>query len=490
MKRFISLSILSLLIVSGITAQTTKADYFVNTSQTRSSLNPAFRPSQGYIGFPGGSNIYVDIKTNTLNLDHLLFPQDGDLLTFMHPDVSSTEFLNNMADDNYMAFDFNWKLLSAGWYVGDGFWTVDLGTRMYSDFSIPKSAFELMKVGFGDKEGEPRSYDLKNIGGNATAFMEAGLGYSRSLLGNSLTVGAKAKILLGIGDMSMNIDKMNITHNGYGDWTAQSKARLNGSISGLAPKYKKKINKKGVEEELFDGFDTDESLSISGSGFGLDLGAVYDFNKMSEGMSMPLISNIMSRVKVSAALTDIGFISWSGKNSMQLATDEKTTSFSPNDYIIGDEDGSKSLENHLDDVMGDFGEALNFKETKERKGRTTSLRTNMNIGLEYEVWKDNLSIGLLSSTQFGEHHTTTEFTMSANYNPNKSWFATSLSHSFVHGAFETFGLAIHLAPSKGINLFLASDYLIPRVNSDFYPITAKGVNFQFGLSVPIGSRRN
>ena len=489
MKHFIILFIL-LSVVLGVTAQTTKTDYFINTSQTRSSLNPAFRPNQGYVGFPLLSNIYVDIKTNTLNLDHLLFPKNNDLLTFMHPDVSSNEFLKNMADNNYLSTDLTWKFLSAGWYAGEGFWTIDFGTRMHADLNIPKSVFELMKLGFSDEEDRPFNYDLKNIGGNASAFAETALGYSRPLLENSLIVGAKVKFLLGIGDMNLNIDKMNIAYDGQGTWSAQSKASLNGSISGLTPKYKKKINSQtGIEEELFDGFDSD-GFGISGSGFGLDLGAVYDFNKMAESITDPVFSDIMSRVKASMAFTDIGYISWSGKNSMQLESPETGASVSPNDYIIGSDDGSKSLEDHLDDVMDDFGEALNFKETKKGKGRTTSLRTNMNIGLEYEAWKDNLSVGLLSSTQFGEYHTTTEFTVSANYNPNKSWFATSFSYSFVHSLFDTFGLAIHLAPSKGINLFLASDYVIPHVNSDFYPTTSKGVNLQLGLSIPLGSRRN
>jgi len=494
MKRFTILFILSLLIVSEITAQATKTDYFINTSTTRSSLNPALRPSQGYVGFPGLSNVYVDIKTNTFNLDHLLFKKEGDMLTFMHPEVSSDEFLKNMSDNNYVSADLAWSFLSAGWYAGEGFWTVNFGARAYTNFNIPKSVFELMKEGFSDEEEESHNYDLKNIGGNATAFFETALGYSRPLLDNSLMVGVKVKHLLGVGDMNLNIDRMNIAYDGPGrTWSSVAQASLNGSYKGIKPKYKyqRKLNREGVEEEKesFDGIETD-GYGVVGSGFGFDLGVVYDFNKVAEGIADPVFSDIMSRVKVSMALTDIGYISWSGKNSMQLTSPNSETSFSPNDYIIGDDDGAKSLEDHLDDVMDDFGEALNFKETKQGKGRRTSLRTNMNIGLEYEAWKDNLSVGLLSSTHFGEYQTITEFTASANYNPNKSWFATSLSYSFVHSSFDTFGLAIHLAPSRGINLFLASDYVIPHVNSDFWPTTSKGVNVQLGLSIPIGSRRN
>jgi hypothetical protein len=481
--------LIALLSITGITAQTTNTDYFINESSTRSSLNPAFRPSQGYIGTP--ANVYVDIKTNTLNLDHLLFPKDGDLLTFMHPDVTADEFLKNITKNNYLAADAKWQILSAGWYKGDGFWTVDLGLRAHADVNIPKSVFELMKIGFSDNEDDVFNYDLKNIGGSISSFVETGVGYSRPLLDNSLMLGAKAKILVGLFDADINIDRMNLSY-GNSQWTAKAKASLNGSAVGLKPKYKTRIKtaKDGNSEEelLFDGIDFDD-FSISGWGLGADLGAVYDFKQIAEGITDPIFSNILSRVKASLAFTDIGFISLSGSNSMHLVSPDIEVEISPNNYAIGADDGSQSLENHLNDVMEDMGEALNFKETKAGKGRTTALHTNMNIGLEYEAWANNLSVGLLSTTQFGEYHTTTEFTVSANYNPNRDWFAASLSYSFVHSLFDTFGLAIHLAPQKGVNFFLASDYVIPHINSSFLPVTAKGVNFQVGLSVPIGARR-
>lgn len=470
-----------LIIISGflmnLSAQT-KTDYFINTSTTRSMLNPALRPSQGYIGIPALSNISLDVKTNRLNLDHLTFEKEGysKVLNFMHKDVTVEEFLDRMADNNYLATDVNIRLLGAGWYSGKGFWSVDVGVRAHADLNIPKSTFEFLKKGFRADPHESYEYDLKNIGGNASGFVEMGTGYSRPFLDNSLTLGAKAKVLLGLGNFDFNIDKLNIRYSNS-EWVVNPRASLYGSVGGLKAEFK--------EDGVFDSFDFD-SFGISGFGLGFDLGGVYDFKNISQNINNEFLSEFMSRTKVSMAFTDIGFISWSGSSTVKLLSDEEPVVISPNQEWGN---GGDSFDDYFDDVITDFEDMLNFKESEPGKGRSTSLRTNMNIGLEYEAWKNNLTVGLLSSTQFGNYHTTNEFTISANYNPNKSWFATSLSYSFIHSKFNTFGLAIHLAPSKGLNFFIASDYIIPHVNKEFIPVTSKSVNVQFGFTVPLGGRR-
>ena len=487
MKRLFFIAILltsNLIIVLG---QTSKTDYFINTSTTRSLLNPALRPSQGYVGIPVLSNVYMDAKTNTLNLGHLTFEKNGKLLNFMHPDVSFDEFIKDMSKNNYLSMDMSMRILSGGWYSGDGFWSIDMGVRSHTDVNIPKSTFEFLKKGFSANPDDSFEYDLKNIGGNVSAFMETGVGYSKPFLDNSLMLGAKVKLLFGIGNMDFNIDRLNISFKDQ-IWKAQAKASINGTYSGLKPTYTTKTrydeNGDRYVEEQFDGFDAD-GFGMSGFGLGFDIGGVYDFKNMSKGIEDETLSNILSRSKVSMAFTDIGYISWSGKNSAQLRSPDLEVEITP-DTEWGGED--KSFEDHLGDIGKDLEDIFNFKESKNGKGRTSGLRTNMNIGIEYEAWKDNLTVGLLSSTQFGAYHTTSELTLSANYNPNRDWFATSLSYSFVHGMFKTIGLAVHLAPKKGLNFFIASDYLIPEVNKEFIPVSSRSVNLQFGFTVPIGKR--
>ena len=484
MKRiYIILSILLAGCSLTMAQHSTYTDYFIKTSQTRSSMNPAFTPRHGYVGFPLLSNIYVDVRTNTLNLDHLTFQKGGaERLTFMHPDVTSAEFLDNMADNNYLAADFSYKMFTAGFYAGKQFWTLDLGIRAHADLNITKGLFNLLKEGFSSELTEnsaPIKYDMKNIGGSVSAFGELAVGYSRSFLKNSLSAGIKTKVLLGLGNVDLNIDRLDMEY-GYNQWKAGAQASLSGSVNGISVKYK--------DDGSFDSLDfNDYSFGFPGWGLGFDLGVAYDFKNLSEIVNINFLSYILERTRVSMAFTDIGFISWGAKSSIELKSPNTETVIDFGELNFEDEG---QLENQITKFMDDIQGALNLTNTDNVQGRSTSLRTNMNIGLEYEFWKDNMSLGLLSSTQFEKLHNVTEFTMSVNYNPIKvKWIAVSLSYSFIHSRFNTFGFALHLAPSKGVNLFIASDYIIPHVSGEFIPTTSRALNVQFGMSIPLGSNR-
>jgi hypothetical protein len=473
MKRLFVLSIFLLILGCPLMAQSAYSDYFINTSQTRSSLNPAFRPKQGYIGVPFLSNIYVDAKTNSLNLDHLTFRKEGTLVSFLHPSVGVDEFLSAMNENNYLSLNVNYRIASVGFYdKKEGFWTIDLGIRAVADSHIPKSFFDMIKRGLSENENDVFNYNINNTKVNASAYVELGGGYSRPLLDNSLLIGAKAKVLLGLANMNMDIKQFSASV-GHDKWVISTKATLDASLPGIKPTYD--------EDGIFDSVES-EGLGISGFGLGADLGAAYSFKNLSESVSNESMQNILGRLQASLAFTDIGFISWNEANSMKLSTPGHEVTVSPKDRII-----TEMMDEYFDDLLNDFKEAVNFKETGSGSGKSTMLYTTMNVGLEYEAWVNNLSVGLLSSTRLIGSQTMTELTLSGNYNPEKiKWLATTLSYSFMHNKFNSIGLALHLAPSKGLNFFIASDYWIPKVNKEFLPTTSKAVNIQFGLSIPIG----
>ncbi|GHU79571.1 hypothetical protein FACS1894145_4000 [Bacteroidia bacterium] len=445
-------------------AQTVRSDYFLNNSQTRSSMNPAFRPNQGYLGVPFLSDIGVSTYTNSLNLDHLVFERNGERVTFLHPAVSTSDFLSNLSDKNYLDVNAHYKFFTLGWYnKSKGFWTVELGARTVADINIPRSVFDLMKGGFSENENEAIDYSILNLRASATVYAEAAVGYSKSLLEDQLQLGAKVKILLGIGNMELNVERLDIsTLNG--EWVARSKATLAGAMKGIRPEYNGNSQFKTVEVD---------GAGLSGYGAGLDIGGAYKF--------------LDNRAHVSLALTDLGFISWSKNNSMHLTAPETEVRIKPEG--LGSLEGENDLTGQFDVFKNDLREVINFKDSG-KGGRSTALRTNVNVGLAYEVWKNNLSLGVLSSTYMG-YHTVSEFTVSANYNPvDIQWLSTALSYSAVHGKFNTVGFALHLAPSKGVCLFIGSDFILPHVNKDYIPTSGKAANFQFGLVIPLGKRVN
>lgn len=446
----------------------------MKTYSNRTSINPALRPEQGYIGMPLILNdFYVDVKTNALNMDHLTFRQNGELLSFMHKDVSADKFLNGMPGNSYANMDLNYSLFSLGFYKGKGFWNVDFNIKAHADANVPYSAFELMKKGFA--MNEPSYYNVKDTRLTASAYAELGVAHSRPFLDDNLVVGAKAKILFGFASADVYIRDLQI-NAGLNEWVVRSHATLEASAPGIKPEFD--------EEGKFDSFEWSETFGLPGVGFGFDLGATYSFAGLAD-LTCGVPADILERLTFSLAFTDIGLISWSKANTSNLYSSLSDVVVT-GDFEI-DFNDSSSLEDDLDKIKDTLEEIIEFKEG-DASGRTTGLRTKMNIGLEYEIIKKRLLAGFLSTTYFNAAHNVTETTIAVTGRPIK-WFEAALSYSFIHSKFDTFGLALNFSPTRGVHFFLASDYIIPHVNSEFIPVTSKGVNLQLGLSIPLGARR-
>ncbi|NDW19354.1 hypothetical protein D0T53_10585 [Dysgonomonas sp. 216] len=459
-------------------AQTASNNYFIESSHVRTNLNPALRPNSSYIGVPFLSGIGVDYKTNTFNLENLTFKKNGERVTFMHSDVTNGEFMKNVSDKNYLSTNVGYDIFSMGFYKKDAFWNINLGVKVQTDVNIPKSFFRLMKEGFA--QDIEQTYVIEDLNATANSYLELGVSYSRPFLDNSLMLGLRTKLLGGIANFDLNAEKVELTA-GSDIWRARSNVKLQGSAPGVKPKFKEKEREGREPINQIDGFDFDDWTSFSGYGLGFDIGGVYDFGKLA-GTIDGTMGNVLSNLKVSLAFTDMGFISWTKKNSTHLASTGEEVVIEPGDYTIHT-DGSSSLEDVFDDVMDDLEQAINLEEGK-RKGRSTSLRTTMNMGAEYSFFDNRLSAGLLYSLRFGNYYNVSELTISGNYRP-KSWLATTLSYSFLHSDFNTVGFAMYLTPSKGVNFFVAGDYIIPNVSPEWIPTTTKAMNVQFGFSVPM-----
>jgi hypothetical protein len=461
MKRYILSSVLVLLAGTTLLAQSVRTDYFMQNSYSRTALNPALTPRQGHVGFPGLSNIALEANTNAMYLDNYLFDRNGEKVTFMHPQVSSKDFLDKLPDKGTFSANMNYQPVSVGFFTKNGaYWNVGVSVKFLADVNIPKPLFELLKRGFtaGD---ETLKYPIRDLRLGMTGYSELSVGHARTFLDNRLSVGAKAKVLFGVADIDLNIETLDVTAK-KDLWTARSKATLKGS--GFKAGYD--------EDGLFETVEVD-NIGANGYGLGLDLGAVYA---------------ISDKAKVSLAVTDLGFISWSAANSTDLKAPETEISVSPGDYSSVDE-GEFDFDENLTSSIDNIKEAINFKQSGNAQGRTTGLYTNVNAGFEYIVLPEQgLSAGLLSSTRFG-NAILTELTLSANYNPARlQWLSAALSYSFISSGFDSFGLALHIAPKRGIHLFVASDYLVPKISSQFLPVSSKAANFQLGIAIPIGQR--
>jgi hypothetical protein len=435
----------------------------METSHLRNRLNPALRPVQGYLVVPVLPNVGVGVQTNSINLHTLThLNQEGQRVTFMHPSISSSDALSRLSRNNYASANTNVRLFGLGWFRDDRFWNIDLGIRAHADANIPGQFFELLKIGF--EEDRQITYNLANLSATLQSFVELGVSHSRPFLDNSLMLGARVNLLAGIADFNLHAERLSITA-GPNYWAASSRVALAASGPGLQV--------RPDEDDYFDGFDF--GFGLPGWGLGFDLGAVYHL-----GAVVPELHGL----RISLALNDIGFISWSRNSSARMNSTRTEVLIDMSD--VNFEDGT-SLDDLFNDAFEQLENAVNL-EVGEAGGRTTALRVNMLLGAEYEFIPNRLSAGMLFTNRFGNYFSKSEFTVSANGRPTP-WLSTSLSYSFVHSRFNTFGFALHIAPRAGLNLFLASDYIIPHVNSDFFPTTSRGLNFQAGISIPLGRSR-
>ena len=336
---------------------------------------------------------------------------------------------------NEVNISANTDVISFGFYKGKGFWSFNVGARADVDATIPKEMFRYLRA--TDVENfswSGESFDIRNEKLRLNAYIEVGAGYSRAI-NERLTVGGKAKLLLGAGNINLKINQIQMSGRGIGyesEFQLKSDAYMEASAKGLK-----------LEEE--DGYITDldyNSFGISGYGAGIDLGATYQ---------------VMKNLNVSAAILDLGFISWDKSNSQVAESDRNATI---------------NKDNYSDDVL-DFN--LFGLKKKENKSRTTSLSPTMVIGGEYGLLNNKLGLGLLSTTRFGQLKTYSELTFSANYRPN-TLINTTLSYSMLQGG-ETFGIAFKIGP-----LMLGTDYM-------YFGNNSKHVNAFIGLSIPLGKKR-
>ena len=440
-------------------AQGLRTSYFMDNVPARLKMNPAFQPMKGYFGIPVLGSFGAMVSSNSLSINDFKDMMDDE------NGFLSQKFINNLEDDNTMTIDFNTDVLSFGFFAGRSFWNINVGARVIFNASIPKEMFEFARNSGEIKEGD--HYEIEDFDINASAYAEVGLGYSRKV-NDRLYVGARVKALLGAGNIDAQINRISVDATGDAtSWNVVTDGRLEASMKGL-----ELVNDEGTD--YINDVDMD-SFGISGFGLGFDLGASYE---------------VIDNFHVSAAVLDLGFISWN-KSSTKVATANQTFNYqtlasdagistNPEDYEgMTEEEVNDMLEDYVPENASDIldYDLFRFEEETEVSGRTTSLVSTLNIGAEYTFWENRFGVGLLSSTQFVSPKAYSELTVSANFRPGNAFGAT-LSYSFLRG--KTIGLGIKLG-----NFFIGTDYMMFKSFDD-----AQRLNAYLGVTLGFGKKHN
>lgn len=481
-------------------AQFLRTSYFMEGTHYRQQLNPALTPTKGYFNLPVIGAVNATVGSTSLGYQDIIdIIDDGDDF-YTKPD-----FMNRLKDNNKLNVNFSTEILSAGWYKGKNFWSFNIGLRTDIGANLTKNMFTFLnEMETVEENWRNSNYDISGQQLNINAYTEIGLGLSRQI-NSRLTVGARVKALLGIGNMELKLNRVAMSANLPSDqqinqWSSESywnsmspsqaaqaaqelKDKFNNYHANLTVGAELKSSFKGLELQEEEGkdyvtdFDFDSGkLGIAGYGFGIDLGASY---------------KILDNLTVSASVLDLGFISWS-KSSTKIASanpdpiDIKGSTYAnmvdpnnPNTVMNAVNQLQNDAQGYMDRVTnGDVldYDMLQLEVSDAKESRKSRLASTLVLGAEYGFFNNKLAVGVLSTTRFVQPDALTELTFSANYRP-KSWFNVALSYSAIQSAGKSFGLGLKLGP-----LFVGTDYMFLGKNSN-------SVNGFVGVSIPLGGRK-
>ena len=287
-------------------------------------------------------------------------------------------------------------------------------------------------------------------------------------------MGAKAKLLLGHGYLDASVDNftfrsstdaVTLTANGTTYHTGIAKDLINGNFGNDIWKY----------------------LVPSGYGGALDLGVTYKPIEM---------------VQISAAVTDLGFIKWTGQGNKEDLSSIEKGNFSIKDKAFtgagGFEYGNyiKDDKFQMNELISDIKNNLQLYQDEFLQYEATNaqpinqmLHANLNIGVDANFWENRVGVGVYSHTSFMTDTITEEVTLGAAFRPC-NWFNIAASYSFLNGKWSNMGAALGFAPYDGLMLTLAADY-VPTMYIEgaqiSLPYKTSGLNLAIGIAIVAGT---
>ena len=453
MKKIILATSLLFGLAFGASAQTFYSGYFLDNYNYGHRINPSLQSEKGYFGV--GVNLGVD---GNFGINNLLFKgPDGSLVTGLNSSVSASTFIGALPDKLQLGIDGNTPLVSLGfWGHNGGFSTIEVNLRTPTTLSVPKGVFEMLKVG-----STGTTYDLSGLGMDVKAYAEVALGHSHKI-SDLLTIGAKVKVLVGLGSERLNVNRMDVTL-GEKEWSVKADAELSGACNML--------NIPLDSDGNLDLASTSFAGKFSPAGFGaaVDLGATF---------------KPISGLEISAAVTDLGAISWK--------TTVKGTSSSNVTYTGASEE--IDLMNGGGSVIGDeLSGALNkLTDLLELKGQTVSesamqmIPVNVNVAAKYKVLPV-VKVGAMANMQFYKGTTVFDGRIGAAVTP-LDWLSLAANvGTGTYGPNAGAALSVTLAV---INIFAGVETRFGRVGSynglpvlpldKFYTCATAGVSISVG----------
>lgn len=446
-------------------AQNLNSAYFTEDYKFRHDMNPAFDNEQSYFTIPALGNINVNLQGNfgykNVVMNNPRYGLDANakkMTTFMNPYISNADALDGFSKGrNRVVGDVGVTILSAGFKAFGGYNTIELSSKSNFGVSLPYELFE-----FAKNTGN-QTYDIGDISVRARSYAELAFGHSHKI-NDKWRVGAKLKFLFGVANGDMVLEDMKADLAGADKWIVSGRANAQVSMKGFVYKTKTKNynqESKGSYDKI-DDVDVD-GAGLGGFGMGLDLGAVYQLN---------------DNLKLSAAILDLGFISWS--NNMKAVNRAESFEFSGfKDREVTSASGA-TIDDDIDKYGDQIADFINLKDVGDQGGRTTALASTINLGAEYTLPSyDKMSFGFLSSTRINGKYSWSEGRLSANWKPLK-WLDGGVNFA-VSSFAASMGYVLNIHP-KGYNFFIGMDHILGKTSKEFIPLSSNA-SVALGMSI-------
>ncbi len=441
MRNYIYLFVI-FLFSGNLVAQSEFSLYNLNHSLGQANkLNPAFHSNQEVVlGFPAMSSMHFQLNTGAFSFDNI-FSENANGAYDMDWDKLS----GNLKDQNYFSFNADVQLFALALNFKKNHFSFAINEKASAVFSITDDIANLLIYGNGDAKILGKKISFNSMVSNQMAYHEIALGYAREI-SDKLTVGLTMKYLAGIGFAKVK------GLNGYALTSNDSVYFEHNGFSVLSA----------------DGFDFEgdksyfNSFSSQNNGFAFDLGAQFKIN---------------DKMKVSAAITDLGSIKWK-ENTEESQFNPVHYSFSGFEIkkIINNSESDETFNNELDSL-----ETLMDPFEREGLSYKTKLNANMYLGFNYKLHPSH-NVGVNIHAAMLPENTRTAYSVYYNYEARKN-FNALVNMSVREGNGIGFGLGASVE-SGCFQLYMTSESL----SSIFKPSKASILDARFGINFVFGKR--
>lgn len=450
-----------------IQAQNINSAYFMEDYKFRHAMNPAFDNETNYFSIPALGNIAVNTRGNfgyeAVVLINPLAGQPGQksMTSFMNPYIDNNTALSGFSTGNNRVIgNVNVSILSTGFKGWGGYNTIELNSKTSFGVALP---YELLEFA---KNTQNNSYDIGDISAGAMSYVELAFGHSRKIT-EKLRLGAKLKVLLGVGRADLKMENVKAELNDENRWLIQGNSKVDVSIKNFRYIEENKDYKtegRGSYRHVND-IKVDK-FGLNGFGLAIDLGGVYTINQ---------------DWIVSASLLDIGFLSWSNDIMARNINNQFEFEGFHDASVTNKRPGENgTFENQSDEYLDQIADFINVQDQGDQGGRTTGIGATVNLGASYNLPSyRKLTFGLLSSTRLNGDYSWTEARLSTNWAPLK-WLNGDINVA-VSSFTTSVGWLLNIHP-RGYNFFIGMDHILGKLSKEGIPLSSNA-SVNIGMNI-------